>query len=139
MQSSSNCTHMHAHAHPTTPLRADLCRTCATESAAEPQTNYTTTQWLICPMKNEQAGLQSAHCAPHNVSTSSYSLSVCPFSHYVAFPFALFITLYSIFSSFCVLLLLSFLPLSFLWELIRFPNFFFSCSAPGSFYRIYII
>lgn len=62
---------------------------CSQRPSCRQTTQHNVTQWLICPMKNEQAGLQSAHCAPLNVSTSSHSLCLS-FSHNVAFPFASF-------------------------------------------------
>lgn len=52
---------------------------CSQWPSCRQTTQHNVTQWLICPMKNEQAGLQSAHCAPLNVSTSSHSISVGPF------------------------------------------------------------
>lgn len=63
--------------------RSELIRAvhvrCSQRPSCRQTTRHTATQWLICPMKNEQAGLQSALCAPLTVPTSSHSLAVCPF------------------------------------------------------------
>lgn len=87
------CTNGYAHPAPCGEL---ICVTpCSQRPGCRQTTLHNATQWLICPMKNEQAGIQSAHCAPLNVSTSSCSLSLflsrhLPFSHNVAFPFTFF-------------------------------------------------
>lgn len=67
---------------------------CSQRPSCRQTTRHTATQWLICPMKNEQAGLQSALCAPLTVppppTRSLFALfSQCgfPFRFYITFPF----------------------------------------------------
>lgn len=95
---------------------------CSQWPSCRQTAQHNTTQWLICPMKNEQAGLQSAHCAPLNVSTSSHSLSVCPFLTMWPFLFAFLLHSFLSFTLSASLLILS-IPVTFL-SACR-PNFFF--------------
>ncbi len=75
---------------------------CSQRPSCRQTTQHNATQWLICPMKNEQAGLQSAHCAPLNVSTSSHSLSVCPLLTMWPFLSLFYYIPFFFFSSFCI-------------------------------------
>ena len=82
---------------------------CSQRPSCRQTTRHNATHWLICPMKNEQAGLQSALCAPLNVSTSSHSLAVCP--SLTMWPFAfLSHSFFLSFSSFCIPFYSSLLP-----------------------------
>lgn len=103
---------------------------CSQRPSCRQTTRHTATQWLICPMKNEQAGLQSALCAPLTVPTSSHSLAVCPFlTMWLSLSLLYHIPF---FLSFPLSVFLFIPPYSRHFPLSSRPKVSISCAAPGT-------